>query len=545
VGTYKTDKSGLIHVTLEPRHYTVTEVKADGYILDAAPRTVEITWGKPVVLEIENTPQSGLLIVKTDKNTGQPLQGVVFDVRRADGQFVAGSILDGNQPNTEANSPNRTTSPNGDVAGSYTTDAQGRILINSLPAGQYHVTEHKALDGYELDTDVHAITVTPGKLATLQLTNTPKAGLRLIKIDSITKRGIYNTEFMVFDANNKVVGTYYTDNNGVIDFSAILPAGRYTIRETRAAAGYYRDDMPRTVEFVAGQVTEIRWENVPEMGQIQLIKKSADENEVNGLPAGTPLAGATFEIYEYKSGNMVDRFVSGTDGRAVSKPLPLGRYIIKEVAAPQWYKISDKTLDITIEFATQIIKEEFLNYSANTGVYIKKTGPVECMPGDTIRYDIREVRNTGTTPLTDFYWRDTVPVDAARITKLVTGTYNQSLKYKILATTNKGETKVIADNLSTTRNNVIDCSNASLGLRNDEFVTSVTFIFGTVKAGFCQVEAPQVYMKVLTGLPNQYQFANKVDCGGKYGREWVLTNGSWLSTLHNPKNSGALPRTGY
>jgi len=61
--------------------------------------------------------------------------------------------------------------------------------------------------------------------------------------------------------------------------------------------------MPRTVEFVAGQVTEIRWGNAPEMGQIQLIKKSADEKEVNGLPAGTPLAGATFEIYEYKSGH--------------------------------------------------------------------------------------------------------------------------------------------------------------------------------------------------------------------------------------------------
>jgi uncharacterized repeat protein (TIGR01451 family) len=524
IGSYTTDKDGLIYVSLEPGWYTVTEEKAEGYILDATPRNVEIKAGAPVLLEIENTPMAGLLIVKTDEQTGKPLQGVVFDVMRADGQRVSGNITDGNQPGTEANSPNRTTSPNGDISGSYTTDKNGRILINSLPAGEYHVVERNALDGYELDTNVYSVTVTPNKLATLQLTNRQKAGLRIIKIDSITKKGIYNVEFMVFDQNNKVVGTYYTDNNGVIDFSGILSEGRYTIRETRAAAGYYRDDIPRTVEFRSGQVTEIRWENTPQLAQIQILKKSGDENEVNGLPAGTPLQGAIFEVYEYKSGNLVDRFVSGANGWAVSRPLPLGRYIVKEVQAPQWYKLSVQTLDIDLEFATQIVKMEFLNYAANTGVTIRKTGPVECMPGDTIRYDIRTVRNDSTVPLTDFYWRDTLPTDAVRLTRIVTGTYNQSLKYKVMVITNKGDSRVIADNLSTTKNNVIDCSNAALGLRSDEYVTSFTLLFGTVKAGFAQVEQPQVYVKTLSTLTNGYQFANKVDIGGKFGNEWVIGN---------------------
>jgi uncharacterized repeat protein (TIGR01451 family) len=488
---------------------------------------------------------SGLLIVKADERTGKPLQGVVFDVMRADGQRVTGSISDGNQPNTEANSPNKTTSPNGDISGSYTTDAQGRILINTLPAGEYHVVERKALDGYELDTNVHAVTVTPGKLATLQLTNRQKAGLRILKIDAFTKAPIYGVEFMVFDAGKNVVGTYYSDDRGVIDFSGILSEGRYTIRETKAAPGYYLDDMPRTIEFKSGQVTEIRWENTPQLGQIQIIKKSGDDNEINSLPAGSPLAGAVFEIYQYKSGNLVDRFVSGADGRAVSKPLPLGRYIVKEVQAPEWYKLSDKTLDIELEFATQIVKMEFLNYSANTGVTIRKTGNVEARPGDVIRYDIKELRNTSTVALTDFYWRDVLPVDAVRLTKIITGTFNQSLKYKILITTNKGDTKTIADNLSTTKNNVIDCSNASLGLKNDEFVTSVTFVFGTVKAGFSMVETPQIYVKVQNGLPNGYQFANKADAGGKYGREWVVGNSTTVCTLYNPTPPGKLPRTGY
>jgi uncharacterized surface anchored protein len=180
------------------------------------------------------------------------------------------------------------------------------------------------------------VTVEPGHRATLRLTNRQKAGLRIIKIDALTKQPIFGVEFIVFDANGQAVGRFITDNNGIIDFSGILPEGRYTVRETKAAPGYDLDEIPKTVEFVSGKMTEIKWENRPQMGQIQITKKSADDNEVNGLPAGTPLEGAVFEVYAHKSGNLMDRFISGADGRAVSKPLPLGRYTIREVQAPKW-----------------------------------------------------------------------------------------------------------------------------------------------------------------------------------------------------------------
>jgi uncharacterized surface anchored protein len=545
VGEFVTGNDGLIFLPeLEQGWYTVAETKAaNGYIIDSEPRNVEIKWGNPVTLTVENTAMAGLLIVKTDAATGKPLAGVVFDVKRVDGQLVAGSITDGNQPNTEANSPNKTTAPNGDISGSYTTDSNGRIQINTIPAGEYHVVERKALDGYELDTEVHSVTVTPGKLATLQITNKQKAGFRLLKIDSVTKKPIFGVEFMVFDANNKVVGNYVTDNNGIIDFDGILTEGRYTIRETRPADGYYRDDMPRTVEFKSGKITEVVWENTPVLGQIQITKLSGDDNEVNGLPKGSPLAGATFEVYNYKSGNLVDRFVSGADGRAVSKPLPLGRYTVKEVQAPSWYKLSTESMDIEVEFAGQIIKRDFFNYSANTGVKIRKVGNYEAIPGDTIHYDIKEVGNTSSVQLTDFFWRDILPTDAVRLNKIVTGTYNQSLKYKILATTNKGDSRVIADNLSTTVNNVIDCRNAALGLANDEYVTSFTLVFGTVKAGFAQVLTPQIFVTVNKNLPNGYEFGNKADVGGKYNGEWVVGASSWVTKTYSQPSK--LPRTGY
>jgi uncharacterized repeat protein (TIGR01451 family) len=287
----------------------------------------------------------------------------------------------------------------------------------------------------------------------------------------------------------------------------------------------------------------VRWENTPQLGQIQITKKSADDNEINGLAAGAPLSGAMFGIYDYKSGNLVDKIVSGADGRAVSNPLPLGRYLVKELQAPTHYALSDKTLDIVLEFATQIIKTEYTNYSANTGVTIRKTGNLEAMPGDEIRYDIKEARNTGTVPLTDFYLRDTLPTDAVRLSKIVTGTYNQSLKYKIMATTSRGDTITIADNLSTTKNNVIDCAPSALGLQSNEYITSFNLMFGAVKAGFGMVLGPQIYVKVLANLPNKFEFATKADIGGKLGTEWIVGNATWRTTVY--AKQGKLPRTGY
>jgi uncharacterized surface anchored protein len=518
VGAFKTDTAGTVFIAaLEPGRYVVTETKAaDGYIIDSEPKNAEITTGKSTTLEVLNTPRSGLLIVKTDASTRKPLAGVKFEVKK----------------------------PSGEQIGIFTTDISGQIRLADAPAGKLIVAETQALDGYELDTQAREVTIHAGKQTTLEVTNTQKAGFRLLKIDSVTKKGIYNVEFMLFDSDNKQVGTYRTDNNGMIDFGGILSDGRYTIRETRPAEGYYSDDTPRTVEFKSGKVTEIVWENTPQAGQIQITKLSGDDNEQNGLPKGSPLPGAVFEVYAYKSGNLVDRFTSGADGRAVSKPLPLGRYAVKEVQAPQWYRPSAEPLDIEIEFATQIIRREFSNYSANTGVKIKKVGNYEAMPGDTIKYDFKEIANTSAVPLTDFFWRDIIPTDAVRLNRIVTGTYSQSLKYKILATTNKGDTMIVTDNLSTTQNNVIDCRNANLGLAADEYVTGFTLVFGTVKAGFCKVDTPSVYVTVNKNLPNGYEFANKSDIGGRaFGTEWVVGNSTWLTkTYAQPVK---MPRTGY
>jgi len=542
-----TDSRGLIHLPAVPDgRYYLHEVRAlPGFLIDQEiiPFSIDSSSRqREHLLTVPNTPAAGLLITVTCAQSQRPLGNIEIEVRHADGRLVTGQILDGNQPGTPANSPQ--IAPNGN----FITDSTGRINLNHLSPGVYHIRVVQSLQGYQANANVYTATVIAGQQAVVEIELVPLAGFRLLKLCYITKNPIFNVEFMVFDSNNRVVGVFYTDNQGIIDFSAILAPGRYTIRETRPAPGFARDDMPRTVEFIAGRVTEIIWYNIPIAGQLQIRKVSGDDNQHNGLPAGTPLAGAVFEIFEARTGNLVDRIVSNDRGMANSRPLPLGRYIAREVAAPAFYMINSQEIHFEIEHESQIVRVNFPNFSANMGVHIRKVGPQEAMQGHNIFYEITAVRNESSTPLADFFWRDVLPTNAVRADRLITGTYSHSLRYRVMARTSRGNEIVVADNLSTLRNNVIELRPVHLGLGANEYITEIILLFGQVPAGFTSVERPRIYVDVLpeshTFLPNGMMFANKVDAGGRIPgtNEWVIGNSTTATTIFNPRR---IPQSGW
>jgi uncharacterized surface anchored protein len=77
----------------------------------------------------------------------------------------------------------------------------------------------------------------------------------------------------------------------------------------------------KTFYVQKGKTTEITWENTMEAGQIVITKRSSEYNELTGLPAGSLLSGAVFEIYN-TTGNLLDKIVSDNRGIAGSKGLP-------------------------------------------------------------------------------------------------------------------------------------------------------------------------------------------------------------------------------
>lgn len=258
--------------------------------------------------------------------------------------------------------------------------------------------------------------------------NDPKVmGILLHKVDADTGKGIYGATFLLYDSNHNPIGQYTTDQNGYIYMDEGLADGRYYLREIQAADGYILDTQLKTIYVQYGATSEITWENTAVRGQIQIIKKSADDNSINGLPAGTLLEGAVFEVYD-KAGNKVDTIRTDRNGRAVSKLLPLSRYTIREVSAPAYYAVNPTVMTAYLEYEGQIVTFEVLDSSVATGVSITKTGPKEVMPGQPIRYTLKDIANTSTVPLSSFYWRDTLPGQMT-LNQIVTGTYNQQLSY--------------------------------------------------------------------------------------------------------------------
>lgn len=354
----------------------------------------------------------------------------------------------------------------------------------------------------------------------------------------MTGKGIYGVTFLLYDWGNNPIGQYTTDNQGYARIEGI-DAGRYKLRELENK-GYIPDTELKTVEVKSGETTLIEWKNVPVTAQIQITKKSADYNPTNGLSAGTLLQGAVFEIRD-KAGNLVDTIQSDNRGVAASKPLPLGRYTVKEVKAPANYGINENELTAYLEHEGQIVRFEVTNKSLSTGVSITKTGPKEVMAGQPVRYQFSGIANTSNVRLDSFYFRDTLPAEV-RLDTVVTGTWNFPGTYKITYRVNGGEYRTLADNLSTSRNYKLEASSVALGLASNERVTEIMFVFGQAPGGFAQVEAPNLYCTAVSNI-SATAFVNVADVGGVYNGQWIQSVSRWVTSVYGKPVK--LPRTGY
>ena len=519
-GEFITDSNGEILIpNVKPDSYVVTEIQApEGYEISEEAKTIQVgTDGGTYQLRFADRALNGLVISKIDEETREPIKNVTFEVSKMNGERI----------------------------GTYRTDSDGKIALSNLESGWYTVIETKAAKGYALDSEPKHIEVKNGKQALLTVTNRQTSSMLIHKIDAVTGEGIYGVTFLVSDAKHNPIGQYTSDQNGYVYIDRELKDGKYYVQEIQPAEGYLVDHTKKIFYVEYGETSHITWKNTPQMGQIQITKKSADDNPINGLTAGTLLPDVVFEIYS-RAGNLVDTVKTDKNGRAVSKTLPLGRYVIKETKAPNYYIAEKAEINAEIEFSGQIVRLEVLNKSCYTNVSVTKRGYNQIVPGQEVRYTFTNIKNNSTVPLNSFYWRDTLPVNAVRLEKIITGTWNQRLSYKIVYKTNlNGTYRTLADNLSTAENRVISASPAALGLASNEYVTEVMFVFGTVKSGFAQVETPYIYCKALSNLSHEYRFANKTDVGGLWNGQWIMGNDSFVTVVYGKKTTKVLPRTGY
>ena len=517
-GVYITGEDGRAVITGLTPGTTITARETrtvDGFVLDGSPQSILIQEGQVQTLTFWNSREGGVEIVKVSSaDKTERLSDAVFEIRKASDDALMDTV---------------------------TTGDTGTVFA-PLDEGDYYALELESPSGFKLDSTRHYFTVKDGEVTQEVIENEAVSSILLHKVDSATGDGIYGVTFLLYDDTNTPIGQYTSDDRGYV-FIEGLESGRFYLRELENE-GYIGDTEKKTVYVKSGETTEITWKNTPITGQIQITKTSADYNSMNGWPAGTPIPNTEFEIYNARTGKLVDTIRTDKNGVAVSKPLPLARYEVIESKAADFYGLDKTPIEVEIEYAGQIVKAAMTNKSLYTNVSIKKTGYVEVMPGQTLRYDFTDIANNSTTSLESFYWRDSLPA-FAHLQKIVTGTWNVPGSYKIVyKTTLSGDTyRVLADNLSTQQNYVLDASPAALGLASGEKATEFMVVFGIVPANFRQVEAPAVYCTASQWLTGGSQIVNQADAGGVHDGQWIMATSRWVTNVYKPTQP--LPRTGY
>ncbi|OJD56781.1 MSCRAMM family protein, partial [Bacillus albus] len=302
--------------------YTLKEVEAPkGYELSSSLVHVDVAANNTVTVDVLNKK-----IV--EKVTGQ------FEIVKVDAEDKAKVLSDAEFE----------VYKDGKKVETLRTDKTGKVISKKLEPGTYTLKETKAPQGYKLLKEEIEVVVEANKVVEVQVENAKELGsLQVIKKDAESGKVLEGAEFRLKNENGQVVGEAKTTNkDGVVQFENLVP-GKYTLEETKAPEGYKTVEVKVEVNIAANEVAkqEVLNEKVKEKikGQVEITKVDANDKDKK-------LAGAVFEIL--KDGAKIDTLTSDENGKATSKELEPGDYVLKEVQAPEGYELSGKEIEFTI-----------------------------------------------------------------------------------------------------------------------------------------------------------------------------------------------------
>lgn len=525
VGTYTTDASGIIQVPgLDTGWYVVTVTKApDGYTITEVNKSqnVEITSDGTAQLKFHFGQTYGVQIRTSVEQTGVMVAGVEYRITRLDGSIV----------------------------GTYTSDKTGVVYVDLEP-GWYVVEQIKLPAGYENYTlcAKRNIEVVADQSTIVDFVLTQLSSMRVKVVDGSTEAPIYGVKMILRDSAGTIIDEYTTNNEGYITLKNTLVDGTYTLTMTYVPDGYTVDSIPKTVEVLNGQTTEIVWRLYNQAGQIQVHLTSSAYNPTLDLPAGSNLAGAVFEIYDPFTYAVLATIETDSYGVAASPGLPIGRYIIREKTAAPYFGLSGKETEVYIKINNDVVRVEYQAAPLDLKVTHTVTGNANAAAGSFAKYLFTAVNNDSSSRLDNFFFNITIPTDAIRGGTLFTGSWSSDVTYNISYKTNMNDYRVFATGLSSASSYQYDLSSLALDVQSGEYVTDVRFEFGTVPAGFKVTSAPVFYGYVMPTIPSSYIVIMRSECGGQFSGVWKTE--SALCTTNVVNNGGGslpstLPKTGY
>lgn len=237
------------------------------------------------------------------------------------------------------------------------TDADGTVTVEVPAAGEYSITEIAPPVGYTLDPATYTVKVEGHTEAGKEvefIAENYQTKVKLNKVDEKENR-LEGAEFSIFDAEGKQPAKFtqegsvytYSENGDVTAITAGnveivgLPVGSYILRENKAPENYIpMEDMSFHVRAdMYDKALELTVANLPHEKGVAVLKEDPD---------GTRLKGAEFALYKADN-TEVEKVTTDKAGVALFTGLNPGSYYIKETAAPEGYKLSDKKFDFTID----------------------------------------------------------------------------------------------------------------------------------------------------------------------------------------------------
>ena len=328
-GKYVTDSAGTFTITDVAPDTTlvIKETHAkDGYILDDTPQTVKVKSNEVVTVEFRNQPKGGVLVKKVDAATNEPISDVEFLVTDSDGNFI------------------------GNANGKFITDSAGTFTITDIaPGTTLIIKETRAKDGYLLDDTPQTVKVKSNEMITLEFRNQPLGGLRIIKLDSVTKKPLEGVQFRVTYSDGSFVadeggklssnGLYMTDANGEILIRDIV--GTLVVTEVKTIPGYTIDEATRSQTIVVNpdDLQTLIVYNVP-AGGLQIIKSDED--------TGERLGGVKFEIRKI-NGEILGTYTTDRDGVISIPNAESGWYTIVERKAKDGYALDTTPVNACVK----------------------------------------------------------------------------------------------------------------------------------------------------------------------------------------------------
>ena len=253
----ESDNDGLIRLeNLEAGVYRIDEVETlDGYILNTEPIFFTIkNNGETVKLEMENTIKKGRVeLLKVDEDTNRPLQGVTFELCKGD-----------------------------EVIGEYTTNSEGRIVVENLPWGNYYFVEISTDDNYILDQDkfYDFFIAENEQVIEITATNKVKEGeVDFSKTDVSTGKNIEGAIIHIkgLDEQNSHIDFEFVSTKEETRFK--LPVGKYKFYETMQPEGFVLNEELGYFEIKENEVIKAELKNERIKGTLDFTKTDVSTGE--------------------------------------------------------------------------------------------------------------------------------------------------------------------------------------------------------------------------------------------------------------------------